>query len=400
MGTPSTEHPSTERKEQSLGSRETVVATPRPSPGIAVLETPAAPGWGRRHAGLLGRLGVVLGLVVLVSVGVTLRRNHQRQGGFSAVPPSSITVASAEVTTRPAASYTRLPGRVRCSTPILLSSRLLAPIAEIKVAAGQRVHKGEELVVLDDRDLQAKLRAAREEIDGLVAHEQNASSLLRKMESLEKSGSVARQEADNQREAVRLAEARLKATREKIAELEVLLGFTRIQAPVDGVVVDRRLQAGETAAPGVPLLEMYDPAELRFEVSVPESLVERIGKEAMTVELGTPPKTWPATLYNMTPALDGISRSVLVRLNLPKEAALFNGAYGVLLLADGAREQLLVPQGAVYRIGQVSYVDVIVDPQQMPERRLVELGHVVGDQVEVLSGLTAGERVCLRGEGR
>ena len=341
----------TEPEATIVASRKTVAADGGRPPSLRGPEAPGPNGW-QRHVGLLWRASLVLTCVVLAAAGVAVLRHHQAQGGFSPVPATTVARATAMVTARPEVSYTHLPGRVRCSTPILLSARLLAPIAQINVSAGQRVHKGEELVVLDDRDLQAKLRGAREEIGGLMAHEQNAVSMLRRVESLEKTGSVAKQEADNQREAVRVAEARRKATEQSIAELEVLLGFTRIKAPVDGIVVDRRLQAGETAAPGVPLLELYDPAELRFEVSVPESLVDRIGKEPMTVELGTPPVRWNGTLYNMTPSLDGISRSVLVRLSLPKEATLFNGAYGVLLLAEEPKERLLVPEAAIYRIGR------------------------------------------------
>jgi RND family efflux transporter MFP subunit len=323
-------------------------------------------------------------------------RQHKVPGGFIPESKQAVTGPTALVESRQETSYVRLPGRVRCSTPVVLSSRLLAPILQINVSAGQEVHKGQELVVLDDRDLRAKLESAREEIKGLVAHELNASNLLEKLEKLGKDGSVASQDVENQREVERRAQAGLKATERSIEQLEVMLGFTRISSPVDGIVVDRRLQAGEMAAPGVPIVQLYDPAELRFEVPVPESLVGRVGKEPMTVELGSPPTTWPATLYNLTPSLDGVTRSILVRLDLPKEAPRFDGAYGVLLLPEQPKEKLVVPEAALYRIGQVSFVDVVVGTDQGTERRLVQPGRAVGDQIEVLSGLRAGERVRLQ----
>jgi len=385
--------------EREDGGLATVVAAPHTQWETTILR----PGqerspvkWRRKHGGWMWRLGAVMACVSVAVVSAWLLRHHQVAGGFVDQPPGAVSSPSALVVSRQEAGYVRLPGRVRCTTPVILSSRMLAPIAQINVAAGQEVRKGQELVVLDDRDLRAKLAAAREEYKGLIAHEQNASSLLRRLEALDKSGSVAKQDLENQQAAVRVAQSRLRGTEQSIKELEIMLGFTRITSPVDGLVVDRRLQAGETAAPGVPILELYDPAELRFEVLVPESLVSHINKEPMTVELGSPPKAWAGTLYNSTPSLDGISRSVLMRLSLPKDAHLFNGAYGVLLLPEGPKQKLVVPAAAIYRVGQVSFVDVVVDAQQRPERRLVQPGHAVGDGVEILSGLTAGERVCLR----
>lgn len=346
--------------------------------------------------GKLWRLIMVAGVTVAAVGGIMHMRSQLVQGGRVPLAESALSSANAEVMRSSTVRAIRLPGQVRSTAHTTISSRIMARITELNVDAGDHVTKGQQLALLDDRDLKAKLQATQAQLEGQIAREQNARQMLSRMQSLDMPGAVSKQDIDNQRELLRVTEAQCAALRQSIEELNVNLTFTRIVAPADGVIIDRRMQVGDTASPGMPILEFFDPAELRFEAAIPESLVDRLQASSLSVELGTSHKAYSATVHHITPSMDPASRSVLVRFNLPKGTPLFDGAYGELLLPGSKVEQLLIPTTAVYSIGQVDFVDVLVDSAKAVERRVVRLGDHNASEVECLSGLSAGERVVVR----
>jgi RND family efflux transporter MFP subunit len=305
-----------------------------------------------------------------------------------------------------------------------ISSLVQARVQKVLVRPGQLVQAGQELVVLDDREFRARLKQARQELQAAKAARQGAEQGVqaaqarlqetepdfRRLSRLRAQGMASQQELDRARSAflqakagleqaemaLQEAEAREQLLQERIFELSVQLGYTRIKANRQAEVVQRMVEPGDTAAPGTPLLSLQS-RDLRMEARVPEGLLQSLslGRE-YTVHVDPLQQDYQARLTEIEPAADPGSRSFLVKLQIKQPGRdLYPGMFARLLLDLGQREHLLLPIAAVRHIGQLPMVEVLEDGRA--RTRHVRLGQRIGGCVEVLSGLEPGERVLLQG---
>jgi RND family efflux transporter MFP subunit len=148
------------------------------------------------------------------------------------------------------------------------------------------------------------------------------------------------------------------------------------------------------ATPGSPLLTIEKAGQLRLEVSVDESLLSsvRLGASVPVVidSLGTSPVA--GKIAQIVPAADSASRSFLVKIDLPSAPGLHSGMSGRALLQRGTRDVLMIPRSAIVTHGSMQSVYVI-GQDQIASLRYISAGSPHGDEVEVLSGLSAGEFV-------
>ncbi|GBC83335.1 Toluene efflux pump periplasmic linker protein TtgG [bacterium HR10] len=329
-------------------------------------------------------------------------------------------------------------GTVRSRTTSVLSAKIMGNVLAVFVREGDRVRSGQVLVQIDDRDVQAQLRKAeagwreaehaREEIERAIraaesareaarAQAELAAATFHRYEALRERRSVSAQEFDEVRARYRaaLAEAEraeelllsLRAKREQVlakieqaqadvAAARVALSHTRVVAPMAGLVTAKSVEIGVLATPGMPLLTIEDDTHYRLEVTVPESQIAavRVG-DPVSVEidaLGS--RSLLGRVAEITPAADPMSRSSTVKVDLPSEKApaLRSGMYGKARFRIGERRALTIPRTAVLQRGQLTGV-YVVDEEGAARFRLITLGKVYGDRVEVLSGLTEGERI-------
>jgi membrane fusion protein, multidrug efflux system len=289
-------------------------------------------------------------------------------------------------------------GTLRATRRTQVSSKILAAILEIRVRAGDRVKAGDVLIHLDDRDARAKLEAARQGVAAAQADLERTRADYERYRGLLDEEIVSRQEFDQKEAAYKVAEAQLRRAREGVSEAETLLSHSVIRAPGDGVVVDKLAEAGDTATPGRPLLNLYDPAAFRLEAAVPEALASGLRlDDALDVRLDVLGATLGGRVEEIVPQAEAASRSVLIKVAVPREDGMVEGMFGRLLIPSRERARFCAPESAVREIGQLRFVDV-VDAQGNLQRRQVTLGeHREYGRVEVLSGLEPGERVVLYG---
>lgn len=336
--------------------------------------------------------------------------------------PVSVQVESAAMTER--AESVRVLGTVRAQQTTVVSSRLMASILAVHVRVGDRVRKGQTLIELDDRELASALaaaEAARAEADSAIAGtEQSIASAHARLdlakvthqrfEDLLAKESISQQEYDESTARVRLAESHLQAAtsqkeqaqrkREQaeagIATAQTRLSYSRIAAPVGGVVVERLVDPGSLANPGAPLLKIEPAGHYQLEVNVPETYLGALHQgQTLTVCLDALGEggQLKGRVAEIVPVIDVSSRTFTVKLALPPHAAIKSGLYGSALLPDGARPVLTIPVQAVVENGQLQWVLVAED--NLAKRRLITLGETRDDRVEVLSGLGEGEAVIL-----
>ncbi|WP_210395913.1 efflux RND transporter periplasmic adaptor subunit [Motiliproteus sediminis] len=284
----------------------------------------------------------------------------------------------------------KVPASVQAKQASLISSRLLATINAVHVRAGDMVRAGDLLLELDPRDLQSRLAQSQDQVRVVAARLQEARANRERIEGLFQRKLVAQADLDRVRAEFDSLTAELDSARGRVEEARAALSYTRIEAPIDGRVIDRLAEPGDTASPGVPLLSIYNPGTLRIEARVREERALALQpQQILKVSVPALQVTLDATLEELVPSADPGSRSFLVKARIAQDNRLLPGLYAELQVPAGEETLLLIPQQRVARVGQLNLV--LVSTPVGPERRFVRLGGEVGDHSIVLSGVEAGE---------
>lgn len=276
-----------------------------------------------------------------------------------------------------------------------VASKILARVLEVNVSAGKRVSAGEILVKLTDDEQRSRVQQAEADRDSMVAQLQLAKSEVARARQLVVSNSISQAEFDSLLTRVQTAQASVDRANRAIEEARVYLGFATVSAPFSGVIVDKAVQPGDTVSPGQTLLTLYDPTNMQLVANVRESLAMKlkVGQQlpAKMESLGYECK---ATVSEVVPKADLSSRSFEVKVTGPCPPGVYSGMFGRLMLPLEDEQLLLVPAETIQRVGQLTFVQVLSDGALA--RRSVQLGRVFDkSQIEVLSGLRAGEQVLV-----
>jgi RND family efflux transporter MFP subunit len=177
-----------------------------------------------------------------------------------------------------------------------------------------------------------------------------------------------------------------------VGESTIALDYARITAPEAGVVLGRFVEPGDLALPGKPLITLRTKDSLRLEAHVREGLIAKVApKDQLKVEIGTLAQTVMAEVEEIVPYADPDSRTFVVKAALPDIAGLYPGMFAKLLIPVRTQEVVLVPAAAVRRVGQLELI--FVKKGQHWRSRFVKSGRRIGDEVEILSGLSGKETI-------
>jgi len=264
-----------------------------------------------------------------------------------------------------------------------LTAQVSGRVLEMRVDAGQTVKKGELLMRIDARE-------AGEVAAGASAQFINAKANYERLQNLRKQGFISAAALDK-------AKADLEAAQAVRGQAGVSLGYASVTAPISGIVAQRLIEQGETAAPGRPLLTIYDPNGLRVTASIPQYQLPQIRdvKEAKVEfpELGQ----WAsAQAVSLLPTADAATHVSQVRVTLPADLKnVIPGMFARVHFLIGRAQRMTVPVAAVVRRGEVAAV-YVQNAQGALSLRQLRLGELfAGNEIEVLAGLTSGELVVL-----
>jgi len=302
-------------------------------------------------------------------------------------------------------------GTMRAAQTSTLASQMMGTLVEVRVHEGDRVQQGQVLAVIDDSQPRAALdranaadAASRQQLSAADSELALAESTLKRFQTLFEKKSVSPQEFDEIKARQQAALARrdmARADQEQakaaIAQAITALEYTRIRAPFDGVITEKKADTGTLAAPGMPIFTLEDTRRYRLEASINESDLTfvRIGQPVPVLidALGT--ETLPGKVVQIVPAADPGSRSFLIKVELPADSRLRSGLFGRAQFSHGERRALLVPQTAVVERGQMQGV-FLLDQNKIAALHYITLGKPSHDQVEVLAGLQDGDWLVAR----
>jgi RND family efflux transporter MFP subunit len=339
----------------------------------------------------------------------------------SAPPREAVSVTAIKTTWQQWPSIYEATGTVRARTSAVLSAKWMGYVREVQVNVGDHVRAGQLLVALDARELDTgtnRASAAREEVRSGIPEAESAvasakanldlvQATFRRMTELYEKKSISDQEFDESsarlkaaQSALEMVQARrrqldskLEQTEQEVQAAQVSRSYAAIEAPFAGIVIAKSIDPGSLAVPGAPLLTI-ERESYRLESSVEESKLStvRIGQTA-TVKLDGSEQTFHSRVSEIVPVVDAGSRSYVVKIDLPPSPTLHSGMFGRAIFPLGSHDVLAVPAPAVSERGQLKSIFVV--DNGAARTRLVTTGVTVGDQVEVLSGLSAGEQVIM-----
>ena len=273
-------------------------------------------------------------------------------------------------------------GTVRARLRASIEAKVSGRIEKMPVTAGQAVKKGELLAQLEVREVQARLAQAK------AVREQTARDRQR-LEALLQQKAATQQEYD-------AVLARSQVSEASLQEAQSMLDYATITAPFGGVITRKLAEVGDLASPGRALLELEDPSSLRLEADVPEALIGRIQSNGkLPVRAASLTNEILGTVSEVAPIADPNSRTFRVKLELPAGAGLRAGQFGRVVVPVGQSSNLRIPATALVRRGQMEIVFVIA--QKQAQMRLVKTGRRLGEEIEILSGLEAGEPIATEG---
>jgi RND family efflux transporter MFP subunit len=291
----------------------------------------------------------------------------------------------------------RAAGTLRAKVETVISPLISATISSIAVWAGDEVKPGDVLVTLDARELQARVDQARQAVVSAAALLKQTEKEAQRVQRIFKAdpGAISKAERDRTQAALSTARARLMSAKGYEDETRTALSHSKLTSPIAGRIVERYADPGDTARPGVPVLRLYNPATLRLETSVRESVASKLKEnQTLTAEIDALNKRYDGVVDEIVPSADPGSRTFLVKVSLTGDTGLYPGMFGRLLIPIGKIEKMYIPIAAVTRVGQLDFV--IVKTAQGAVRRYVRLGPRGSDErVQVVSGLKAGEQVLV-----
>lgn len=333
------------------------------------------------------RLQVPVALAALI---VAACGREAPPGPPAAAPPSLQTL---EVAASEAPGERLFDGLVEALEQATLTAQTHGRVVAIERDVDAELRRGDLILRLSGVEQRAARDAARQALAEAEARAKEAAATFERTRSVYERRLVPLADLDRARAEHEAAEARLAAARAALSAAEEAYGYTEIRAPFAGRVTRRFVEVGESVNPGQPLVAVAAPGRLRVTLDVPQSLageIRRLGRAVAYLPSGAV----PSTSLTVFPAASAAAGTVRVWLDLPEGAAgLYPGMRVKAGFALAPAGILRIPASTVARRSEVSAVYVVGDDGRVAMRQ-VRLGRRVGEEVEVLAGLRAGERIA------
>jgi membrane fusion protein (multidrug efflux system) len=301
-------------------------------------------------------------------------------------PPAAITLA--EVRRTPFADRIEALGTLRANESVELTATVGDRVVETGFEDGQRVRAGQILVKLSSTEEEALLKET-------ASAAAEAWKQYDRISQLAERGTASVSQLDEARRVYETAKARQLAIESRLAELVV-------KAPFDGVVGLRNISVGAVVRPGDLITTVDDDSKMLLDFTIPAAFLGVVAPgtpiESTTVSFGSQP--FQGTVRSVSSRVDPATRSATVRAEIPNPERLLRP--GMLMKVDllgSPRKALAIPEGALLPDGRTNFVMLVENTPDGPvaKRREVHTGARRKGEVEILEGLSEGEKIVAHG---
>jgi membrane fusion protein (multidrug efflux system) len=304
-------------------------------------------------------------------------------GGAASAPDQPVTVTVETVAVERVERTVDFVGTLRADAEAEVATEVDGRLLTIDADLGDQVKEGQVLASLDSATLDAQLREA-------AANLQKASTDEARAEKLKAQGVMSQQEFDTISSAQHVAQARRDV-------LAIHLAHTKIRAPFAGRIAKRLVDVGNYVRVGTPIFVLVADDPLRLRGEVPERFVSElaIGQEVRGSVEAFPGDVLKGRLARISAAADSTSRALTVEATVPNpDGRLKVGFFcKAAILTRSDAEALVVPVEALVNFAGVTRV-FVVDESGVARTRPVRTGLSLGTKVEIVEGLSRGDRVA------
>ena len=300
--------------------------------------------------------------------------------------------------------FLTVSGKIEAAKSANISTRMMGYVDKIYVNVGDKVNKGQLLMSVNNADVSAQLAQVNAGITEAEAAFTNAEKDFNRFSTLFKENSASQKELDGITANYNMAKARLESAKQMRNGVNAQMGYANIRAPFNGVVTNKFISAGDMANPGMPLLEVESPGKYQVLAMVPESEILAVKNDTeVTVQVKALNENVKGKVTEVSTSSKNTGGQYLVKVILDKtDAQILSGMYATVQFPVARKttsSAVMIPVQAIVKKGQLSGI-YTVSQSNTALLRWLRLGRTFGDQVEVLSGLSADEQYIVSAEGK
>lgn len=316
----------------------------------------------------------------------------------------AIAVTVNQVVANDNSPFLSVSGKIQATNSADLSTRMMGYVNKVHVNVGDKVNKGQLLISINNTDLQAQQAQVNAGITEATVAFNNAEKDYNRYKNLFASASASQKELDDMTANFEMAKARLEAANQMRNEVSSQFAYSNITAPFSGTVTSKSIEAGDMANPGVPLISIETPGDFEVMAMVPETEISQIKKNSkVSVLVKSINQTLKGNVIEVSTSAKNTGGQYLVKIALDKtDANILSGMFVTVQFPvekQNATTLVLIPSEAIITNGQLSGV-YTVSQSDTAILRWLRLGRTYGDQVEVLSGLSADEAYIVSADGK
>ena len=302
-------------------------------------------------------------------------------------------------------------GTLKAKNTALVSAKIMGEVTGIKVKPGNSVKKDDILLTINAPDVHARADAAGESFketqrsaDIAGANKGLMEKTFERYKKLYEEKAITGQEFDEikvKRDVAlyeyERAQKSLSRAGSALQEADAFKGYAVVRSPINGIVAEKKIDVGSMAMPGAPLMIVEEPL-YRVEASVDEKLLPSLDK-GMLVAVSINPATGDTAgkIAEIVPQVDPLTRTFIVKIDLNDQSkSLRGGLYAKVKIPIGKKAGLFIPKDAVITRGDLSEV-FVVGTEGIMTLRFVKTGKGSDGKIEILSGLSSGEKIIVKG---
>lgn len=278
------------------------------------------------------------------------------------------------------------------SSPLNQFTFYLGRVDKILVNVGERVKKGQLLVVVDPIQTQNTIKQMLQNINQAKANLDFVKANYERYANLYKENVISKEEFEKMQMQYKTAQAQLESARAAYNSASSVLSYFNIRAPFDGVVADKFVDAGQVVSPMQPIISLIDPTDLEAKFYVDENTYKYI-KIGQTIPIIIDNVNLNSTITTISPKADDFTHTYLVKAKIEPNQNVAAGDYAIAKIPIGSKKVILIPKSCI--LNRAGIEGVILVKNHIANYQMIETGHQKGNYIEVLSGLEPNDKIAV-----